>query len=63
MRNDIPCIQTIILADDAAIYEFMSLAETVALRLVNEEGNLEACMRWYEIIIQFANRHGKCYKF
>ncbi len=38
----------------------MSLAETVALRLVNEEGNLEACMRWYEIIIQFANRHGKC---
>lgn len=43
---------------DSSIYEFMSLAEKTALRLVNDENNLEFGLRWYEIIVQFANRHG-----
>lgn len=47
-----------ILGDDSSIYEIMSLSENIALRLANEDGNLESCLRWYEIIVQFANRHG-----
>ena len=57
-NNEIVLIFLSISVDDASIYEFMSLAETVALRLVNEEGNLEGCLRWYEVIIKFANCHG-----
>lgn len=47
-----------ILGDDSSIYEIMSLSENIALRLANEDGNLESCLLWYEIIVQFANRHG-----
>jgi len=43
------------------IYELLYLSEGVALRLINEEGNVEACLRWYEIIVRFANRNGTYY--
>lgn len=43
------------------IYEILYLSEGEALRLFNEEGNVEACLRWYEIIVRFANRHGTYY--
>lgn len=62
-------LQMFISVDDSSIYEFMSLAEKTALRLLNDERNLEFGLRWYEIIVQFANRHGIfffnlfCYSF
>ncbi|EFX70324.1 hypothetical protein DAPPUDRAFT_328210 [Daphnia pulex] len=40
------------------IYEILYLSEGEALRLINDEGNVEASLRWYEIIVRFANRHG-----
>ncbi|KAI9558982.1 hypothetical protein GHT06_015771 [Daphnia sinensis] len=44
--------------DDELIRGILCITEGVALRLINEEGNVEACLRWYEVIVQFANRHG-----
>lgn len=44
--------------NDELIYELLYLSEGIALRLINEEGNVEACLRWYELIVGFANRHG-----
>lgn len=43
------------------IYEILYLSEGEALRLINDEGNVEASLRWYEIIVRFANRHGTYY--
>lgn len=48
----------IISVDDELIRGVLSISEGVALRLVNEEGNVEACLQWYEVLVQFANRHG-----
>ncbi|KAK4010772.1 hypothetical protein OUZ56_019904 [Daphnia magna] len=44
--------------DDELIRGVLYITEGIALRLINEEGNVEACLRWYEVIVQFANRHG-----
>lgn len=43
------------------IYAILYLSEGEALRLINDEGNVEASLRWYEIIVRFANRHGTYY--
>ena len=39
------------------------MAESVALRFINEEDKLQVGLDWYEIIVQFANQYGIFIKY
>lgn len=44
--------------DDESIPELAAEAEKIAVELHNETRDLDACLRWYDVIIKFVNHRG-----
>lgn len=48
--------------DDESIPELAAEAEKIAVELHNEERDLDACLRWYDVIIKFVNHRGSSHQ-